>query len=368
MVEPVRLGVIGCGDIAPVYLRSLRHFPHLECVRLTDQDSGRARALSRQSGVPTSASVDDLLADPDVEVVLNLTPPQAHYAVARRALGAGKHVYNEKPLATTPALAARLLDAARIEGVRLACAPATWMGGTWQACRSLVDAGVLGRPVGADMTFLDSGYESWHPRPRSYYRQGAGPLLDMGPYYVSALVMLFGAVQEVCGSASTMFPVREIKTGPDRGTTFRTRTPDHVASCLRMGNGVVATLTASYATWPGQIEAVRLFGSEATVVLPPANHLGGPIWIQNAGRPGWHRAQVRHGRTGQRRWWGAGVADLADALRAGRPHRASAELGLHILEVLNGVLVAARDGSAQAIHSAPARPDPLPLLNQGEQR
>jgi predicted dehydrogenase len=359
-VEPVRVGIIGCGDIAPLYLQSLRRFRQVRCIRVADTSRARADALGDEWQVPVSADPDRLLGDPDIELVLNLTPPQAHYPTALEAVQAGKHVYNEKPLAATPLLGRRLLSAGRRAGVRVGCAPATWMGGTWQVCRSLVDAGVLGCPVGAHLVFLDRGYESWHPRPGNYYRPGAGPLLDMGPYYIAALVLLLGPVERVSGLAATVFPERVVGTGPRRGTTFRIGTADHVAGIMHLASDVVATITTSYAAWPASGYSVQLFGSEATVVLPPANHLGGPIWIQGRREPRWRRLPVRHGRTRQRAWWGVGVADLASAIRNGVPHRASGELGLHVLEVLDGLLASAADGVTRRLSDLPTRPEPLP--------
>jgi predicted dehydrogenase len=358
-MEPVRVGVLGCGDIAPAYLYSLRHFRQVRCIRLADVSAARARALGHQWGIPRTGKPDELLADPDVELVLNLTPPMAHYPMALQALAAGKHIYNEKPLADSPARGRRLLAAARKCGLRVGCAPATWMGGVWQTCRELIDAGALGLPVGASLVWLDRGYETWHPRPRSYYQPGAGPMFDIGPYYIAALVLLFGAVQQVSGFASTAFPEREIGTGRCRGTRFAVGVSDHVVGTMRLANGVLATITTSYASWPTFSDSVQLFGSEATLVLPPANHLGGPLWIADARTPSWRRLTIRHGRTSQRRWWAIGVAEMAAALRANEPHRASGELGLHVLDVLDGLLASALDGSVRRLGNRPARPYPL---------
>jgi predicted dehydrogenase len=360
---PVRIGMIGCGDIAPAYLSSLRHFPQTTCIRLADACTERAQMLGHEWGIPVRDDPAQLLADPEVELVLNLTPPQAHYGTALSAAAAGKHVYNEKPLAASPALARQLLAAADRQGVRVGCAPATWMGGTWQACRQLVDGGVLGCPIGVDLVWLDRGYESWHPRPRSYYETGAGPLLDMGPYFIAALVLLFGPVRRVSGFTATIFPEREIGIGPNGGNRFAIGTADHVAGSMELANGMLATITTSYAAWSASSDSVKLFGSDATLVLPPANHLGGAIWIQNARHASWHRVPVRHGRTGQRRWWAIGVAEMASALRAGESHRASGELGLHVLEVLDGLLASALDGSARSMRNLPPRPHPLPPAN-----
>jgi predicted dehydrogenase len=358
-MDPVRIGVIGCGDIAPVYLGSLQAFRHVSCIRVADVCPERARKLGRQWEIPRVGDPGQLLADRDVELVLNLTPPRAHYPVALEAVAAGKHVYNEKPLADSPALARQLLAAAERRGVRVGCAPATWMGGTWQTCRELVDAGVLGRPVGASMLWLDRGYESWHPRPHSYYQPGAGPMLDIGPYYLAALVLLFGAVRRVSGFTATAFPERQIGTGRRAGTRFVIGTADHVAGTLELANGVIVTITTSYATWPASVDSVQLFGSEATLVLPPANHLGGPIWIQDSWPASWRRLPVRHGRTDQSRWWAIGVAEMASAMRTGEPHRASGELGLHVLEVLDGLLTSAADGMVRSPGKLPTRPHPL---------
>jgi predicted dehydrogenase len=358
-MKPVRVGVVGCGDIAPIYLNSLRHFRQVSCIRLADISSARARTLGRQCGIPQTGDPDQLLADPAVELVLNLTPPRVHYPVALEVLAAGKHIYNEKPLADSPVRGRRLLAEARLRGLRVGCAPATWMGGTWQTCRELVDAGVLGRPVGASLLWLDRGYESWHPRPRSYFEPGAGPLLDIGPYYIAALVMLFGAIRQVSGFTTTAFAEREIGAGRRRGTRFAIGAADHVAGTVELTNGVLATITTSYACWPASTASVQLFGSEATLALPPANHLGGPIWIQDARALAWRRLPVRHGRTRQRRCWAIGVAEMASALRAGRPHRASGELGLHVLEVLDGLLASAADGTARRPGTTPGRPHPF---------
>jgi predicted dehydrogenase len=266
-LDPVRVGILGCGDIAPVYLESLRHFGEVSCVAVADVSQARAAALACSHGVPRAVDPERLCTDPDIELVLNLTPPQEHFQLAHRAVAAGKHVYNEKPLAATPERARQLLVAAHHQGVRVGCAPPP--GGVWQTCRSLVDRGVIGRPIGANAVLLERGYEAWHPRPRPYFRPGAGPLLDMGPYAVTALVFLLGAVRRVIGFASTAIPERVAGTGPEQGTRFTIGISDHVIGAMQFTNGAVATITASYAVWPSAIEPVMLFGTEATLPYPP---------------------------------------------------------------------------------------------------
>ncbi|MDQ3327962.1 MAG: Gfo/Idh/MocA family oxidoreductase, partial [Chloroflexota bacterium] len=228
-VSPVRAGIVGTGTISDVYFRAGRTFEVLDIVACADLFPERARAKSNQHGVAKAYSTDELLADPDIELVINLTIPKAHAEVGLAALQAGKHVYSEKPLALSREDGQALLETARETGLLVGCAPDTFLGGGLQTCRKLIDDGVIGEPIGATAFMMSHGHESWHPDPAFYYDVGGGPMFDMGPYYLTALISLIGPMRRVTGSARVTFPERTITSQPRAGTTIPVRAPTHVA-------------------------------------------------------------------------------------------------------------------------------------------
>ncbi|MHC4789774.1 MAG: Gfo/Idh/MocA family protein, partial [Planctomycetota bacterium] len=242
----MRVGVVGCGNICPVYLKNMgRVFPGLELVACADLDMERAEAAARAHDVPEARGVRDLLAAPDIDIVVNLTPPAAHAEVALEAIRAGKSVYNEKPLALTREEGRRLLAEADEAGVRVGCAPDTFMGAGLQTCRKLVDDGAIGEPVAAVAFVVGHGHESWHPDPEFFYQRGGGPMMDMGPYYLTALISLVGPLRAVAGSARASFPERTITSQPKRGQTIKVEVPTHVAGLLEFACGAVGTVITS---------------------------------------------------------------------------------------------------------------------------
>ncbi len=357
-MEPVGVGVVGCGNISGVYLRNLMRFADTRVVACADQVPDRAGAAAAQYGIAATPDTAALLADPAVEVVVNLTVPRAHAAVTAAALAAGKSVYSEKPLAVTRAEGRRLLEEAGRRGLRLGAAPDTFLGAGYQTARALLDAGAIGVPVAATAFMLCHGHEHWHPAPEFYYQEGGGPLLDMGPYYLTALVSLLGPVRRVCAAARVTFPERTITSDPARVRRVRVETPTHVAGVLEFAGGCVATLVTSFDVWHSHAPLLELYGSEGSLGLPDPNSFGGPLRIRGARDAEWRDVPLRGPYVADSR--GLGAADLACALRSGRPHRASGELAFHVLDVMQALLESAEAGRHVPLASTCERPEPLP--------
>ena len=303
--------------------------------------------------------MDGLLVDPAIELVLNLTTPDAHAGVALAAIGAGKAVYNEKPLAIALEDGRRIVAEAAVAGVLVGCAPDTPLGGGLQTCRDLLDAGTIGQPVAATAFMLSAGHERWHPAPDFYYLPGGGPLFDMGPYYLSALVSLLGPVRRVTGSARPSSAERLITSEPRRGERIPVRTNTHHAAVLDFAAGPIATLVTSFDVQASEAPKLEIYGTAATLSLPDPNTFGGPVRLRAAGEDAWRDVPIGRGYTGNSR--GLGVADLAEAMRTGRPPRASGDLALHVLEIMHAVETASVEGRHVEIASTVARPEPLPL-------
>jgi predicted dehydrogenase len=348
-----RVGVIGCGNISGIYLEAGTRFSNLEIIVCADIDLERAKAQADKHGIPKAASPDELLAMDDVELVVNLTIPAVHAEVAHAALMAGKHVYNEKPLAIDLNEARGLLELAKSKNLRVGCAPDTFLGAALQTCRKLIDDGAIGVPVAATAWMHSRGPDLWHPNPAFFYQPGAGPLFDMGPYYITALVSLLGPIARVSSAARASFPERTAKSGEK----IPVNTPTHVASALEFQDGPIATLVTSFDIHPREHAHLEIHGSEGTLICTDPNHFGGVIRVQG---PDQDAADVAltHGYAENSR--GLGVSEMVYAMRAGREHRASGALAFHTLEVMHASLESAREGRRVDISSRPARPNALP--------
>ena len=340
--EAVRVGIIGCGNISAIYLQNLGEFTGVEVVAVADMVAERAAARAAEYGVPKSSTPAELLADPDVELVLNLTIPAAHGEVALAAVAAGKSVYNEKPLAITREDAARLIAEATTKGVRVGCAPDTFLGGGLQTCRAIIDAGTIGDPVAATAFMLGHGPESWHPDPEFFYHVGGGPMFDMGPYYLTALVSLLGPVRRVTGSARASFAERTIGSKAKAGQKIQVEIPTHIAGVLDFAAGPIGTIVTSFDVWSHETPRLEIYGSKGSLSLPDPNTFGGPVRVSIGGSDTWNEVPIAHGYAENSR--GIGVLDLARGLRLGRPHRASGELAAHVLDLMHAIHDASRDG------------------------
>ena len=354
-----KIGVIGCGNISGTYLKVAQRLRNLEVAACADIVMSRAEAKAKEFGVPAYCSVKDLLKRADIEIVVNLTIPKAHAEISLAALEAGKHVYGEKPLAVTREDGRRILDAARARKLRVGSAPDTFLGAGIQSCRKLIDDGWIGEPIGATGFFMSHGPENWHPDPEFVYQQGAGPLFDMGPYYLTALVCLLGPVRRVSGSARVTFPERMITSQPKFGEMMKVETPTHIAGVLDFEVGPIATLVTSFDVWAHEAPRLEIYGRTGSLSVPDPNTFGGPVRVKRAGAQQWSEAPLAFGYAENSR--GLGVADMANALRSGRPHRASGEMAFHVLDVMHAILEASQSGRAVAMQSTCARPAPLPL-------
>ncbi len=356
MKDKVGIGLVGCGTISPAYLKAATSFPVLDIRALADADPAAARDRAHEFGL-RATSVEALLADPSVEIVVNLTVPKAHVEVGLRAIDAGKHVYSEKPLGIATAEARRLLDAAQARGLRVGCAPDTFLGGAHQTCRRLVDDGAIGRPVGGSAFFLCPGHERWHPAPAFYYLDGGGPMLDMGPYYLTALVNLLGPVARVAGMASKLRDTRVVTSEKQRGASIPVEVATHVAGTLQFVSGAVVSMAMSFDVAKHRHTPLELYGTEGSLVVPDPNHFGGQIERAATGGE-WERAATRAAYA-DANYRSIGVADMAHAIRDERPHRASGALALHVLEVMEAFGRSSDSGRFVAIDSRPQRPEPL---------
>jgi len=352
------VGIVGCGNIAPAYVKWCRTFPILDVVACADIEPQRAQALAQAHGIPKVCTVEDLLADPSVHLVLNLTVPAAHAPVTLAAIRAGKHVHTEKPLAVSREEGQAILKAAQDAGVRVGSAPDTFLGGGLQTCRKLIDDGWIGQPVAATAFMLGHGPESWHPNPFFFYQPGAGPLFDMGPYYLTALVSLLGPVRRVTASARASFPERIATCKEHYGERIPVSTPTHVAGVLDFAGGAVGTLVVSFDVWAHTLPRIEIYGSEGSLAVPDPNTFGGPVLVRRAGDKEWREVPLTHNPDTGR---GIGPADLAYAVRSGRPHRASGELAYHVLDLMHAFLEASESGQHIVVQSTCTRPGPLPM-------
>jgi predicted dehydrogenase len=359
----IGVGIIGCGNISSAYLKAARGFPILDLRAVADLREDAARERAREFGL-RALPVPALLDDPSIQLVINLTTPQSHVEVSLQALEAGKHVHSEKPLGISLAEGRRLMARAQQLGLRVGCAPDTFLGGAHQTCRKLLDEGAIGRPVAATAFFMCPGHERWHPNPAFYYGPGGGPMLDMGPYYITALVNLLGPVAQVSGATATPRLQRPILSEPLKGQMIDVAVPTHSAGLLTFASGAVATLVMSFDVPRHRHLPIELYGTEGSMIVPDPNRFGGQIQLaQGAGD--WREVDTVHPYANGN-FRSIGAADLAHALATGRPHRASGELALHVLEVMLAVEQAAREGRTVTIESRPARPAMLPVeLPQG---
>jgi predicted dehydrogenase len=356
--DTVKIGIIGCGNISGIYCQNAQKLEILDLAACADLIPERAEAKASESGA-RACSVEELLADPDIEIVLNLTVPKAHEEVSLAAIEAGKGVYNEKPLAVNREGGRKILEAAKAKGVLVGGAPDTFLGAGIQTCRKLIDDGWIGTPIGATAFFTCRGHESWHPDPEFYYEVGGGPMLDMGPYYVTALIALMGPVRRVTGSTAASFPQRTITSEPKYGKTVDVEVATHAVGVLDFVAGGIATFMSTFDVWAAELPRIEVYGTLGTISVPDPNIFGGPVrvWLSETGE--WKEVPLAHGYSENGR--GLGLADMAYALRSGRPHRANGDMAYHVLDVMEAVEDACSGGKHVKIESTCEKPAAVPL-------
>jgi predicted dehydrogenase len=348
----MNVGVLGCGHVSRQYFEGLPDHG-LKVVACADLDPAAAERAARRHGVGRALTPGDLLADDAVELVVNLTPPSHHFAESRRALEAGKHVYSEKPLALTAEEGRELVELADRSGLALGCAPDTFMGAAIQTARAALDEGRIGEVVAGVAFVSEHGYEHFHPNVRSFYEPGGGPLLDLGPYYVTALVNCLGPVRSAVGAHKSHFPERVAEVGEHAGERIPVLVPTHATGVLEFASGVLVTLIASWDVWATHLPSIELYGETGSLSLPNPDLFSGPVALRRPGReeleqpppaPGelpWEELPPAFGEGARR---GAGAADLVAAVAEGREPRASGRLALHVLSTLEALARAGDSG------------------------
>jgi predicted dehydrogenase len=352
--SPHTVGIVGLGVISRQYLDTFAAAANVRITAVADLDASRAEAVAASLPDARASSVADLLAADDVQTVLNLTIPAAHAEIALAAIAAGKAVHGEKPLALTVAEGRGVLVAADAAGVAVSCAPDTVLGTGIQTARALVDEGAIGRPVSATATWVSPGHERWHPAPDFYYAPGGGPMLDMGPYYVTSLVQLLGPVVAVTGAARRMRTERTIATGPRAGQTVPVEVDTHVSGLLEHASGAVSTIVTSFDGVASSAPPIEVHGEAGSLIVPDPNLFVGDVRLRALGEAEWRLVEPRAGYVGAGR--GVGLIDAASG--AGR---SSGAVALHVLEVMEGLLRSSHEQRRIEITTSPERPSLVPL-------
>jgi predicted dehydrogenase len=354
-----RIGIVGAGNISGIYLKNLTGMfgRRVKVTGITDIIEERAAKAAEEYNIPHIKRPEDLIGSADVDIVLNITQPFNHYSVALAAIKAGKHIYGEKPLCAKREEAQEVLKAAAEKKLRVGNAPDTFLGAGIQTCRKLIDDGWIGNPVAATAFMMNHGHEYWHPGPEFYYKNGGGPMFDMGPYYLTALINLLGPVARVSGSAKKSFDQRTITSEPLNGTVIDVEIPTHIAGILDFASGAVGTIITSFDVYSHTLPWIEIYGSEGTLRVPDPNTFGGPVYVKRFRAEDWSEIPLVKSYPENSR--GLGLTDMAEAISEGRPHRASGDLAYHVLDIMHGVHDAAGSGKYYEVKSSCQRPEPL---------
>ena len=369
-MNTLNVGIIGCGNISGIYLQNIPAYRGLTLRACADMRPEVAQAQASRHGIE-ALSVDQLLASDDIDLVVNLTVPAAHFGVSLAALSAGKHVFSEKPLAVDFEQGRKLVDEAEARGLHLGCAPDTFLGGGGRLARKLVDDGKVGHILSGTAFLMSHGMEHWHPDPEFFFKPGGGPILDMAPYYLSALVNLIGPVKRVFAMSSIGFPERIVTSeSPRKGDRIPVETATHVMALLEFASGAQVTFCMSWDVWKHSHPAIEIYGSEGSLRVPDPNFFGGQVEITERGgdwravdssdmplgAPNWRSPNWAPEMPNKANYRALGLADLASAVLNGTPHRSSGRLGLHVLEVMHSILEGAATGQPRAITTTLERP------------
>lgn len=358
-MRKLKVGVIGCGNISDIYLKNTKEmFDILEPVAVADLDMKKARNQAEKYELK-AVTVEEILSDKEIEIILNLTNPQAHKIVCEKALNAGKHVYVEKPLALTREDGKFLLELAKDKGLKIGCAPDTFLGGGIQTCKKLIDDGWIGTPIAASAFMTCHGHESWHPAPEFYYKIGGGPMFDMGPYYLAALISLMGPVEKVTGGTNITFPQRTITSEPLFGKVIDVEVPTHIAGIMNFKNGAIGTITMSFDVWAANLPRIEIYGTEGTLSVPDPNTFDGPVLIRKSNDMEFKEIPLTHGFSENSR--GLGLAEMAYSIINETHHRANSDLGYHVLDIMHGFHDSANEEKHISIQSSCEMPKAMPF-------
>jgi predicted dehydrogenase len=355
----LRIGVAGIGNISGIYFENLTGMfgRRVKLAAAADIIPSRVEKAASNYGLKAFTSVTEMVNSNEIDIVLNITPPKSHYEVALAAIEAGKHVYNEKPLCPKRTEAEELLNAAKEKGVRVGGSPDTFLGAGIQTCRKLIDDGWIGTPVASTAVMMKRGPEHWHPDPEFFYKDGGGPMFDMGPYYITALVNLLGPVSRVSGSARISSPIRTVTNKHQYGTVIKVEVPTHIAGVLDFSSGAVGTIVTSFDVYSHTLPFIEIYGTEGTLKVPDPNTFDGPVVIRRFNDEEWYKIPLLKNYSEDSR--GLGITEMAEAIEENRPHRASGDLAFHVLDVMHGIHDASETGRHIRLKSKCKRPEPL---------
>lgn len=359
MLKKVKIGVIGCGMISKAYFNGGKLFRILDIAACADINMDAAREKAEEFGCE-AVTVDEILNDPEIEIILNLTIPAVHAEIDMRALEAGKHVYAEKPLAVDRADGEKIISTAKEKKLLVGSAPDTVLGGGTQTCRKLLDDGWIGKPIAGTAFMMGHGPEGWHVNPGFYYQKGGGPMFDMGPYYLTSLITLMGPVKRVGAICGAAFKERIATSEKHFGKKLPVEVPTHYSGVLEFHNGAVINMVISFDIWGhGNNPFIELYGIEGSMKVPNPNAFGGTVSVKRADYEEWREVPLTHAYTDNMR--SIGLADMAYAVRTGRPHRCSGEVAYHVLDIMHTFEESSEAGRFLEVKSTCRQPEALPL-------
>ncbi|MBQ9788579.1 MAG: Gfo/Idh/MocA family oxidoreductase [Lentisphaeria bacterium] len=354
----MKVGLVGCGNISQIYLQNAATmFRNIEIIKCADLKKDAAQKCAEKWGIE-AVSIDNLLADKEIEIVLNLTTPQSHVEIDLAALQFSKHVYAEKPFAIDMESAAKVIKLAEEKKLRVGSAPDTFLGSAHQTCRKMIDSNLIGKVMSGVAFMMCPGHESWHPSPGFYYLQGGGPLFDMGPYYITALVNMLGKVKRVCAINNRATNLRQ-GYGVNENKTFPVEVDTHVSAILEFENSAVVNLICSFDVQKhSNYREIELYGTEGSLHVPDPNNFGGEIRFFKKGlTKNWADAQDSLPYNTNSR--ALGLADMIDAIENNREHRCNGKIAYHVLEVMCGIIESGKCGRSIDIQSSCSRPEVL---------
>ena len=361
-MKKANVAIVGCGNISSIYLENLTgRYENVEVYAVSDLVEEKAKAQAEKYGIGKIMSFDEILADPNVDIVLNITTPQTHYSLCKAALLAGKHVYVEKPLSLKFSEGLELVELAKEKDLLIGCAPDTFLGAGIQTCRRIIDLDIIGQVTGCTAFMTCHGHESWHPDPEFYYKKGGGPMFDMGPYYLTALVNLLGPVEYVAGMTSMATPTRTITSQPKNGTVIDVEVPTHVNGLLRFENGAVGSILTSFDVWASTLPRIEVYGTRGAMIVPDPNCFDGTVLVKQAFDADFKPWPLMTADSVNSR--GIGLSDMADRIINGRDsHRASGDIALHVLEIMEAIHVSSDEKTQVKLTSTCKRPEKMPIV------
>lgn len=362
-MSKINIGIIGCGYISSIYMQNIPSFNHLSLNACADLDLERAKSQAETYGIPKACTVKELLDDPEIDLIINLTLPKVHAEVCIQVLEAGKHVYVEKPLAISLQEAKMVLATAKEKGLFVGSAPDTFLGAGIQTALQLIENGEIGVPIGASAFMINRGHEHWHPNPSFYYEKGGGPMFDMGPYYLTALIALLGPINRLAGSVRISYPERTVLSEPNAGTKIPVSTATHISGTIDFASGAIGTITTSFDAFGGSsLPPIEIYGSEGTLLVPDPNRFSGSVQLRKKDEEKFTAIPLLSNFQENSR--GIGVADMAHAILNGKAHRANGQLAYHVLEAMHGFHDSSENGIFYQMVSTCAKPAAFPVTDQ----